>query len=130
MTFFERFTARSVLAVSGLLTATSVLATNPLDPCDETLPGTQPCTTSGSDGIVAVIAEILKFVLNVMGILAVAYIIIAGIRLIVSQGDEEQREKAKKTILYVAIGLLVIIFARVIVGFVVNTAPELTSSGS
>jgi type IV secretory pathway VirB2 component (pilin) len=66
------------------------------------------------------IVNILKFVLNFMALIAVIFIIIAGIRLIVSQGEEDQKEKAKKTIIYVVIGLLVILFARVIVEFVTD----------
>jgi len=78
-----------------------------------------PGTASGSDeGTIrdAVIRAVI-FVLNFLALLAVIFIIVAGIRLIVSQGDEQSKETAKKTILYVIIGLLIILFARVIVGF-------------
>jgi hypothetical protein len=45
--------------------------------------------------------------------------------LIVSQGEEGQKEKAKKTILYAVIGLLVVLFARVIVALVVGLPDNL-----
>jgi len=67
-----------------------------------------------------VVFNILKVVLDIVGFLAVVMIIIAGVRLIVSQGEEDAREKAKKTILYVAAGLLVIIFSRVIISFIIG----------
>lgn len=79
------------------------------------IPGT-PTGASGDD-IRNTILKALTFVLNFLALAAVVFIVVAGIRLIVSQGEEEQKNKAKKTILYVIIGLLVVLFARVIVGF-------------
>lgn len=67
--------------------------------------------------IVEIIVQILDFIL----IIAVLYVIIAGIRLIVSGGDEGAKDKAKTTIIYVIAGIIVVLFARVIVSFV-NTA--------
>ncbi len=70
-----------------------------------------------------VVLQVLTFVLNFLALLAVVFIIIAGIRLIISQGEDEGKEKAKKTIFSVIIGLLVVLFARVIVGFFTETVP-------
>ncbi len=56
--------------------------------------------------------------LNFLALIAVVVIIIAGIRLIVSQGEDEPKEKAKKTIFYAIAGLLIVLFAKVIVGLV------------
>lgn len=66
--------------------------------------------------IVAVVKIVLDFVL----LIAVIYVIVAGIRLIVSGGDEGAKDKAKQTIIYVVIGIIVILFARVIVSLVNN----------
>lgn len=73
------------------------------------------------EGIRNIILDALKFVLDFMALIAVVFIVVAGIRLIVSQGDEDAKNKAKTTILYVILGLLVILFARVIVGFFTST---------
>ena len=73
----------------------------------------------------ALVLEILTWVLNLLALLAVIYIIVAGIRLIVSQGDDDQKGKAKKTIMFVIVGLIVIILARVIVGFVISEVPNI-----
>ncbi len=67
--------------------------------------------------IVNIIVKILDFIL----IVAVLYVIIAGIRLIISAGDEGEKDKAKTTIIYVIAGIIIVLFARVIVSFV-NTA--------
>lgn len=73
--------------------------------------------TAESTDVRATITSVLTYVLSFLALIAVVVIVIAGIRLIVSQGNEEERDKAKKTILYAVIGLLVVLFARVIVGF-------------
>ncbi len=65
-----------------------------------------------------IFTNIIVAVLNFLALIAVAVVIIAGIRLILSQGEEEPKEKAKKTIIYALIGLVVVLFARVIVGLV------------
>ncbi len=81
-------------------------------------------TPDGSTDIRDVITQTLSYVLSFLALIAVIVLVIAGIRLIVSQGNEEERDKAKKTILYAVIGLLIVLFARVIVGFFTTTLPD------
>jgi succinate dehydrogenase/fumarate reductase cytochrome b subunit len=85
--------------------------------------GNLPAPQAGGVNIRTIILNILTWVLNFLALLAVVYIVIAGIRLIVSQGEDEQKGKAKKTILFVIVGLIVIILARIIVGFITNDVP-------
>ena len=66
------------------------------------------------------ILDVLEVVLNFMALIAVIFIVIAGIRLVVSQGEEQEKDKAKKTILYVVIGLVVILIAQAIVSFIAD----------
>ena len=68
----------------------------------------------------ATIFHYVTVVLDFITLIGVIYVIIAGIRLIVSGGDEGEKDAAKKTIIYVVVGILVIIFARVIVTFVAS----------
>lgn len=82
------------------------------------IPGTPSAVDEG--GIRDRVTDLLIIVLNFLALLAVIMLVIAGIKLIVSQGEEEEKNKAKKIILYVIAGLLLILFARVIVGFVAN----------
>jgi hypothetical protein len=86
------------------------------------IPGTPSAASEGD--IRGVILKALAFVLNFLALLAVVFIVISGVRLIISQGNDEQKDKAKKTILYVIIGLLVVLFARVIVGFFTTTIAQ------
>ncbi|PIR53662.1 hypothetical protein COU75_04865 [Candidatus Peregrinibacteria bacterium CG10_big_fil_rev_8_21_14_0_10_42_8] len=71
-------------------------------------------------GLRSGILKLLTIVLNFMALIAVIFIVIAGIRLVVSQGEETEKDKAKKTILYVIIGLVVILIAQAIVSFVAD----------
>jgi len=75
---------------------------------------------SSATSISAVILNIVSFILNLALLLAVVAIIVAGIYLIVSNGDEGQKDKAKRIIFYVIIGIIVILLSRVIVSFVIS----------
>ncbi len=83
-----------------------------------------------AEGIRGIIVSIIKAVLNFLALIAVVVIIIAGIRLIVSQGEEEQKEKAKKAIFYALIGLIIVLFARVIVGLITEYLATQVGNGN
>lgn len=72
---------------------------------------------SGMD-LRTLILNAVNAVVNLLGILAAASIIICGMILIFSFGDETMAGKAKKGVLYSAIGLLVILFAKALVIFI------------
>ena len=71
-----------------------------------------------TDEIRTGILTVLDIILSFMALIAVIVIVIAGIRLVVSQGEEQEKDKAKKTIFYAIIGLVVILLAQAIVGFI------------
>ena len=68
--------------------------------------------------------DILKAIINILtvavGAICVVMIIIGGFRYVVSAGDSNATAGAKNTILYALVGLVVVIFARTIVGFVLS----------
>ena len=74
-------------------------------------------TQVGEQGIKQAIVDILIKVLDIITLLGVIFVIVAGIRLIISGGDDGEKDKAKKTIIYVIVGIIVVLFARVIVTF-------------
>ena len=86
-----------------------------------------PGTADEVGNVRGAVTTIMIYVLNFLALVAVVVVVIAGIRLIVSQGEEEAKEKAKKTIIYALIGLVVVLFARVIVGLVTVELPDLLS---
>lgn len=74
-----------------------------------------PKTPAGSDQLQAIVNTILA----VAGAIAVLIIVVAGFRLITSQGDPGAVTTARNAIIYSLIGLAVIMFAFAIVNFVV-----------
>ena len=117
MSFFQRLSCRTWLILTGTLApfSTTYAALG-----GDNLPDIEGSAATNGD-IRGVIVDLLRFVLTFLALAAVVFIVIAGIRLIVSGGSDDQKDKAKKTILYVIIGLLIILFARVIVGFFTET---------
>lgn len=115
MTLLKRpILAASAAAISLFAHAHVALAAGPFGDAD--IPGLP--SASGPEAIRRVIITIITTILNFLALIATVVVIIAGIRLILSQGDEEAKEKAKKTIIYALAGLVIVLFARVIVSLV------------
>jgi len=77
-----------------------------------------------SDDPRQVIIGVLEAVLNFAALFAVIMVITAGFYLVLSLGNDDKKEKAKKIIYYTLIGLVVILFSRVIVSFVTVWLPS------
>lgn len=71
-------------------------------------------------------SSLLRTVINVfsivVGAVSVIMIIIGGFRYVISGGDSNSTKAAKDTILYSVIGLVIVLFAQVIVRFVISNA--------
>jgi amino acid transporter len=67
------------------------------------------------------IIRVLKYVIGIAGLIAVAFLILGGFRYMTSAGNEEMVEKGKKTIINALIGIAVVILSYVIVGLISNT---------
>lgn len=67
----------------------------------------------------AQLQNIVNTVLGVTGAVAVLIIVVAGFRMITSQGDPGTVATSRNAIIYSLIGLVVIMFAFAIVNFVV-----------
>ncbi len=63
---------------------------------------------------------ILQIVFGVIGALALLFIVIAALQFITSGGDPQNVAKARQTILYAAIGLIVAVMAEVLVTYVLH----------
>ena len=66
------------------------------------------------------IINIINAVIGILGLIAVVVIILGGISYMTSSGDAGKVKKAKDTILYGVIGLVVCVLAFAIVNFVIN----------
>jgi len=66
------------------------------------------------------VSTLLSIVLTVVGALSLLFITIGGFRYVISQGDPQATAKAKHTIIYAVVGLVVAVFAQVIITFVIG----------
>jgi len=67
------------------------------------------------------ITAVLQIVFGVAGALSLLFVILAGLSFITSQGDPQAVARARSTIIYALIGLIIAISAEVIVTFVLNS---------
>ena len=72
--------------------------------------------------LMAVIKAIVNALLALVGIVAIIYIVIGGVRYLTSQGDESALESAKNTIIYALIGLVIIFISAVVINLVLAQA--------
>lgn len=75
----------------------------------------EPAATRGVSNVFMNVISILSYV---VGGVCVLMIIIGGFRYVISGGDTNGVQGAKNTILYAVVGLVIVLFSRVIIGFV------------
>lgn len=90
------------------------------------IPGNQcsgTCSDTGLPGSAVTngtISNLLQIAFGIIGVVAVLYIVIAALQLITSGGNPESAKKARETIIYAVIGLIVAVSAEAIVTFFLN----------
>lgn len=72
------------------------------------------------DGILEPVMKIYSFVKYAATVLAVLFLLFAGVTFIMSGNDQAKREQAKMTATYIVIGLGVIWVAPLVVGYLVG----------
>ena len=83
-----------------------------------TLPDT--VNTDKSGDLKTTVINIINAVIGVLGLAAVVIIIIGGINYMMSSGEASKVKKAKDTILYGVIGLVICVLAFAIVNFIIG----------
>jgi len=81
-------------------------------------PASGGCSSTSSTAVEKVLSTGLNLFSAIIGIIAVVMIMIAGLKYITSQGEPANIATAKNSIIYAAIGLVVVALAQVIVRFV------------
>lgn len=76
------------------------------------------CNLSGNANIGITAQNIINVVIAVLGIVAVIFVIIGAVQYMTSQGDPGKTKKAKDTILYAILGIILAALAFTIVNFV------------
>lgn len=81
------------------------------------------CQQKKDSDVVASVRKVINTLLYILGAIAVLIIIVGGILYVVSGGDAANVKKAKDTIMYAVIGLVVALLAYAIVNYVVTLFP-------
>lgn len=115
-----------LVGVAGAVLPTATAgAINVFDPdsgaacTDDAAAKTDICKAGKTDKLQGYVKPIINIILYILAVVAVIVIIIGGFMYVVSGGDSATITKAKNTILYAVIGLVVAILAYAIVNFVV-----------
>jgi formate hydrogenlyase subunit 3/multisubunit Na+/H+ antiporter MnhD subunit len=62
--------------------------------------------------------EVLLIAISFVSLLAIIALVVAGIMLILDMGNDQAKDRAKKTVIYTIIALILLLFSRVLVTFV------------
>ena len=121
MKIFTKILTAGILMIGLLGVFTPVVsAANGIDICSNGNENSVYCKNKGSgetqvNGIIKTIVEVL---LTAVGAISIIMIVIGGILFALSSGDAQKAAKARSTILYAVVGLIVSVFASAIVNFV------------
>jgi hypothetical protein len=114
-------TKRILLITAGFIMPVIALAAgNPNQIIPDNPGGILPGT--GQETLTGEIYYFIKLFLQIVGLIAVAYIIYGGFRYVTAGGNDETVAAAKKTLINSIIGLVIIILSYTIVNIVVRTA--------
>lgn len=122
-----KFAVFSLVAVFGLLVmpVTTASAFNPFGKsCQAGGAQSAVCTNSSTGdpltGPNGLIGKITRLVALFAGVSAVIIMIIAGLMYVTSAGDSGKVSRAKDTMIYAAVGLVVIVLGQAIIIFVID----------
>jgi hypothetical protein len=80
--------------------------------------GGAPPTVAAQGTLGQNITTIINYFLGLLGLIAVAFLIYAGILMVTAGGNDEQVTKARKIIMYAVIGIVIILLSYTVVTFV------------
>lgn len=75
---------------------------------------------SGNEATAEMLTSILNWLYAAAGLVAVVYIVKGGVDYVMSQGDPGKIKKATTSLIYAVVGLVVVVLAAVITGFITN----------
>lgn len=116
------FVLASVMGLSLFGLAPATFADDPCTYLDASSPAYEAngCSGKNTAALPDIIVGILNGIVVTLGLVATIYIIIGGINYMTSAGDTAKLEKAKKTILYACIGLIICALAFAIINFTIS----------
>jgi hypothetical protein len=110
---------KSALAIIAAGAIWAPLIVNALDDplCNELTAEQREIAGCNDTGVEQKVPGFINAIIFIMGLTAVGVVVLGGTRYATSQGDPGKVKKAKDTIMYAVIGLLVVILAYAIVNF-------------
>ena len=81
-------------------------------------PDGKTCDDPAGPSIQKVVVTAIRLISIVAGVIAVIMLIVGGFMFITSEGDGTKAANARKTIIYAVVGIVVVVFAQVLVKFV------------
>ena len=78
------------------------------------------CPSKTAPELGKTVANILYAIIAILGLVAVIFVLIGGIQYMTSTGDPAKTKKARDTILYALIGLVICVLSFAIVNFTIN----------
>lgn len=117
---FKLLIAAVAVAMFGIFALTPVATVGAIDPLAgacESNPDTEVCQHQ-DENAENLIAQLVNVFLYLIGALAVVMIIFSGIQYVISTGDAGKVAKAKNTLMYSVVGLVVAFIAFALVNWV------------
>jgi hypothetical protein len=87
-------------------------------------------STSGEQGLVTIVGNIIKIILSVLGIVLLGFVLYGGFMWMTSGGNTDGVKKAKTMIGNAVIGLIIIVSAYAISSFVMKQLESLGTTSS
>lgn len=117
----------TVIIAALLFVNVAILAPSPTyaanDVCNSKVPASVKKAAGckgNSDDLQKNITNILNAIIGIAGLVAVVFVVIGGIQYMTSTGDAAKVQKAKNTILYALIGLVICALAFAITNFAIH----------
>lgn len=114
-------------AMPLLAPGSPVYAQNKDDVCQGVgqVTGGSNCAPTGSvTDVNGVVRTALRIFQVIVGIIALVFVVLAGQRFITSAGEAQKVVSARNTLLYAAVGIVVVAFSELIIQFVLNRTIE------
>lgn len=112
-----------IVLFSTFILASPALAFDPFEEVCRDNPSNSVCSTPTTDPITgdqSIVPKIANIIAAVGGVIAVVMIMVNGLTLITSNGDSAKLSKARESVIYAAIGIVVIVLARTIIAAIMR----------
>ena len=113
--------ALAVLGGGGLMINSPAFAADPIcgdDNVNEELKAAAGCNNKGT--IKKPVVRVVNLLLYLVGIVSVVMVIVSGIKMTTSAGNPGAVQKAKTTLIYAVVGLVIAVLAYAIINFVLD----------